>query len=1302
MIGRWRALALRAVPAAGLAVLSLTSAVASAGARPVEREGVEIPLLRTEFSTTDRLADGTYETKLSAIPLHYRDASGAWRTIDNGLVRQADGSLRNGANSIDVEIPRTADGEVTFDAGGSSSVGFSLRSADDTATAAISGDTARFDGAVGDVDLSYEVVGKALKESLTLPSAAAPAVYRFDVASDGLTPTVASTGEVVFRDARGTRRLAFAAPWMRDADGAISRAASYEIEQTGTTSRIALRLDESWLDAPGRAYPVVVDPTVYSYADHVCEIASGADSSTSLCDGSLQSLWIGRDRDGIVRRGLFDLEDLSEAVPRYAHVLDSWLAVYLDGQTPAGASEIDLHHLTRDFTTRATWNRSDGRALWTRSGGDFNPVREARRSTDAPPPDGWIGLDMTELAQRMVSRAEPSQNLLLKAADETRTHIDSFDSAEVMIRWAHRTGPSGRYAFEQRDLPDGTSFDINVANGNIFLSAHDLDLESDDGRFTVGRYFNSKNLSETSGTFGRGSRGDFGSIKVERGWQDGSYIFFGAGAEDGVFHKQPDGSFVPPVGLPATLTEQPDGTVTIYFADTTELWTFDRAGRLIQTRQDYGYTIDGTYGANGLATLRDSAGHSAVFAYDGAGDMRSITDETSTVFRYDYDGSHRLTTYTAPSGAQTRYVYDGSNRLQKIVFPDRTALKIGYDGSSTDPDCLTPVDAAGVDQPATTIDHQLDHTIVEPPAPTPRTVYFFDPYTLVTDLVQHGSDAALATSGTIPSLDGQYSRGDEPFAVAVAAGQAPDGIQLLELEVDGVEVDAVGDAPCDETTCPRRAADTLRYDASFDPDGTYEFRVNTVDGDDERTLSPTWRVLLDRTPPTAVSDIAFVGIDDDAAEFEWENGEDPAAPDGTPGSGLALALVRYRVGPSGAWSAWADATEESLWVPGLSYGQQVTVEVREVDRVGNEAPVTSETITLTEPDTEDSAFFDVDENGDPVIAPPEETGRAALPTGVCVRGPFRTHKSPYFVSVSDDNPNNPQNVDSVMLQATVIQECINPPMDAQIYEMQLRACVRMIGKDGEPHNQVCDKRVERARAGEFFRRNQVRLDINLLCRPGTRTYKIRTYTRVKQTPAGTRAKRVRPSAANFHEDARNCDETNAWIYQATHTPAAGPSAPDGWRTYSDVRTWSSPSAYLRTRMGDPPTTSGGWAAHHIVAARGWLNRRADRSQAAAYMCGIDPNGPTNGAWLRGPDLADGTRAWNALRPTQLRERAYHPRIHTTAYFIALANRLEPLVTAWPEDCRATMREKLNNITNNLYKNAFPYRPADREPLWTDD
>ncbi len=936
---------------AALSLVTLGGSVLAAdpSARPASGGSVvgsDVPALRTEFSQTHRLPGGMLETTFSGAPLNHRDAGGAWQPIDNRLERQADGSWEVRSNDVDVEIPATANGEVRFSEDGDA-VSFSLVGSGD-APADVSGEVAEYADVKTDTELSYEVDGRVLKETLTLTSSEAPDAYRFEIDAGALRPQLRASGDVAFVDSSGQPQLGFQAPWMRDADGEISRGASYELQRVDGRDHVILRLDADWLGNAERRFPVVVDPSVYSGWEHVCEIRSGTRSNTTACDGALAESWVGRDGSGIVYRNLYELQDFRSAIPDESQIIDSWFAVYLNGQNPVAASDLDLHHLTRGFTPGVTWNRSDGRVLWGRPGGDYDPQRLDRSSTgDADPRSGWMAFDITRLARDLLTGAETSPNLLVKAADESRAHVDSFDDAEVKVRWRPHTGLLPQHTYESFELADGSRLSQNMPNGNLVLSANDLGWEPADGRAATVRHFNSLHMRlGYDGVFNTGSEGSAGTIRLEHQGLDDSYVYTGPSGHIGVFERRDDGTFAAPPGLDATLTELSAGGFTIQYGDTGELWTFDADGDLRQTRQADGYTIDIHFGSHGLASLSDSTGRTAVAGYDLNGDLRTITENGGAVHRYDYDGDDNLAAYISPDGDRTRYSYDSSARLTRIDLPDRTALKISYHGATAYPALITPVDAAGNDQPATGYDGESGWVWSERPA-SPRTVYFFDPYTLVVDLIQTGSAAVIVPSGPITALDGGYTRGDHALTVDVTAAQAPDGIQLTELEVDDIEVDAVGVAPCDEETCPNRVRETLSYDPTFDPEGLYDYRVNTIDGDDERTNGPLWRLAIDRTGPNiaGMSAGASVPEGETTATVGWSGAVDPPLPDATPGSGLGEHAYRFRRS-GGAWSAWQPTAGHSFALPGSHEGEVVDLEVKPFDRIGNAGSVFATQVTV--------------------------------------------------------------------------------------------------------------------------------------------------------------------------------------------------------------------------------------------------------------------------------------------------------------------------------------------------------------------
>lgn len=179
----------------------------------------------------------------------------------------------------------------------------------------------------------------------------------------------------------------------------------------------------------------------------------------------------------------------------------------------------------------------------------------------------------------------------------------------------------------------------------------------------------------------------------------------------------------------------------------------------------------------------------------------------------------------------------------------------------------------------------------------------------------------------------------------------------------------------------------------------------------------------------------------------------------------------------------------------------------------------------------------------------------------------------------------------------------------------------------------------------------LRVQAQRLCAAGTHSYR---------TDVTAKAKRVGPDIRDhyYSDSARlNCNEAGAWRYQA-HLGGSSPSATLG--------------AALSASQEPPPTASG-WEAHHIVpanfesgrggdGAEGRLTRGpAARAEAIGYACGIPPNDPGNGIWLRGPSLKAGRPGFRKLSRAQ-RRRAYHRTLHTQRYFRWLENGLRPAIS----------------------------------------
>ncbi len=236
----------------------------------------EIPSFRTKYSDTYATAQGFYLAKVYASPVNYRGADGSWQPIDDTLVRSGSGYVNKG-DVYRATLPGSLGSTpVSFSIGGDSvSVRLDGASAAASAAASVSGRTASYHGVAPGLDATYEAVTGALKGSLTLADAAAGSPVTFDLrASSGLN-AIEHDGAILFQDAQGKTVIGMPAPFMLDANEASGRTmpsdfgpVSVSMTQAGGAIRVTYTPDQSWLHAPGRAFPVHLDPSFVSPSNY--------------------------------------------------------------------------------------------------------------------------------------------------------------------------------------------------------------------------------------------------------------------------------------------------------------------------------------------------------------------------------------------------------------------------------------------------------------------------------------------------------------------------------------------------------------------------------------------------------------------------------------------------------------------------------------------------------------------------------------------------------------------------------------------------------------------------------------------------------------------------------------------------------------------------------------------------------------------------------------------------------------------------------------------------------------------------
>jgi RHS repeat-associated protein len=635
-------------------------------------------------------------TRVFDRPVNFRDVSGRWRAIDDSLVARG-AAFVNRAGSHHVALSRQLSAGVQVSVG-SERLGMRLVGA--SASGVVRGARATYADALPGVSVVYDFHADALAERLVIADARAPRRFTFELtASRGLRARADRRGQVVFSRAGRTVFTLPASVVFPGRQPGHVHAVRSSLRRVPGGWRLAVTPDRRWVLRALRSGPVVLDPTVIlDGATLDCRIENLSFANTSYCSDN--RLEIGSEGGGDTDRSLLRF-DLSGVLPSDAVVLNADLGLLqVDTSSSSHAQQLEVHRLTRAFTSAVTWNKYDGTNAWTTAGGDYDAAVAA--TATAPATNGWVDWFPTRLVQGWVDGSIPNYGVAVKATDETTGYDSIFFSTEGTITsqqpeldiiWAPRTGRLGSYTFDSQRLTDRSTLSVNVANGNLLLASDDLRVSGTGLDLDLTRYHNS--LATGFGLQGVGIPGTMSlgrDVKLTP-FPDGSVGYYQG---DGVAVPFLDrsvsaatASFSSPPDLNATLTQDTtSGSYTLMFNRSQVRQLFNSAGQLTAVKDRNDNTIALSYTTvtgHGLSGITDTQGRSySVDQVGGDGYISAIHDPTGRGWSYTYGATDTdyLTDYLDPAGKHTLYGYDSANRLTQITTAAGNVTKISYDGTS--------------------------------------------------------------------------------------------------------------------------------------------------------------------------------------------------------------------------------------------------------------------------------------------------------------------------------------------------------------------------------------------------------------------------------------------------------------------------------------------------------------------------------------------------------------------------------------------------------------------------------------------
>ena len=216
------------------------------------------------------------------------------------------------------------------------------------------GNIAQAAGQSTGVSLRYSVSQHKIKEDIVISNKSAVTDFVTTLDVGALTAVKQEDGSVLLVDEYGDTAYTVGVPFMYDADYNVSYNVAVTVEQTGSVCRITYAPDREWLNAAGRVYPVVLDPTVTSseyYANIVDTYVTQADSNNHSGEGNL----VVGIKSGKINRAYLKINNLPN-LPDEVLPLSANLTIKHGANTTSGRS-MSLYDVSNSWSvTTITYN----------------------------------------------------------------------------------------------------------------------------------------------------------------------------------------------------------------------------------------------------------------------------------------------------------------------------------------------------------------------------------------------------------------------------------------------------------------------------------------------------------------------------------------------------------------------------------------------------------------------------------------------------------------------------------------------------------------------------------------------------------------------------------------------------------------------------------------------------------------------------------------------------------------------------------------------------------------------------------
>ena len=577
-----------------------------------------------------------------------------------------------------------------------------------------------FDNVMDGVSLLYQNYGYNVKESIIIEKPQEQYAYSFVLNLQGLTPTLEADGSVLLRGADGEPVYEIPAPYLADADGATSlEDAAYKLERVSGGYLLTVEADPEWMNAPERAYPVTLDPTILLHnKGNVLTTFIRSAWPGSVAPNSADQFVGYRANEGYDACNVYvQFANLPE-IPQNCVPISAQLAMYNAGfftsdgvgcAAPDGSLTVEAHEWPAAV--------SDVSGLtWYLVHFGSTPVNEETidyQKLSKKTLGEYVTWDITRTVMQWYQKQNEGdtsggRGVLLEGIDGRENYrvanlIGSgyHDySPYFAVYYRNPVGLESYYTYQEASAGKAGDLSIHNFTNQFTLDRADVSLSLEPASYALRHIYN----SATSGIeFSNNEAGgihtcDYTSMQVGVGWKlsaqqtvveckvgDETYLVYND--EDGTehyFRKTATNTYEDEDGLSLKIVKSTSGGNTIYTMtdmDKYHTWVFHN-GYLISVTDNNSNTIYFAYNA------AYSSGGSAWKPVKGSASNRLVQiimdihgGVNQTVANLTYSGD-RLSSVTDYAGRSTNYSYDSGGHLTQVTYADGTSASYEYYSSN--------------------------------------------------------------------------------------------------------------------------------------------------------------------------------------------------------------------------------------------------------------------------------------------------------------------------------------------------------------------------------------------------------------------------------------------------------------------------------------------------------------------------------------------------------------------------------------------------------------------------------------------